>query len=245
MSDLLYEDILEEAKQAFISGNYKVAEPILQQMLLKGTRNPEVFQMLATIFYDKGQFNKAIKTFKRALEIDPTYTDASVGLSIILNDLGRYDEGKKIFEDARALLDKRKGTQDPFINEKLASKHEELADLYFQYQRFSESLEQLLKAQKLSSRRAEISIRIADCFIQLNEPHKAVKEYKNLIREFPQFNQARLKLGALYYNNNQLAEATEQWENILIRDPHHPEALKYLKMAQTVGMTSLSKDNYV
>lgn len=87
-------DLLEEARRSFIDGNYKVAEPILQQLIFKNTKNPEVYQMLATIFYDQGKFTKAIQTFKRALEIDPTYTDASVGLSIILNDLGKYEEGR-------------------------------------------------------------------------------------------------------------------------------------------------------
>src|SRR5688572_16695949 len=133
MADALFDEMFEEAKREFIQGNYLVAEPILNQLILRNTRNPEVFQMLATIYYDKGQFNKAIKTFRRALEIDPTYTDASVGLSIILNDLGRYDEGKQVFEEAKALLDKRKGQVDPWLEEKLASKHEEIADLYFQY----------------------------------------------------------------------------------------------------------------
>jgi tetratricopeptide (TPR) repeat protein len=240
MNDLLQDDVFVEAKEAFIAGNYKVAEPVLQQMLLRGTRNPEVFQMLATICYDKGQFNKAIKTFKRALEIDPTYTDASVGLSIILNDLGRYDEGKRVFEEARSIVNQRKGTQDPYVNEKLASKHEELADLYFQYSRFTESLEQLLKAQQLSARRAEISMRIAECFVKMEDVPKAVKTLQTILREFPQFNPARLKLGIVFYNGHQIAEATEQWENILIRDPKHTEAQRYLKMAQTVGTTSLS-----
>lgn len=233
------EDALSEAKNSFINGNYKVAEPILQQMVLQGSRNPEVFQMLATIFYDKGQFNKAIKTFKRALEINPTYTDASVGLSIILNDLGRYDEGKKVFDDARKLLDQRSGTADPYIDEKLASKHEELADMYFQYGRFNESLEQLLKAQKLSSRRAEISMRIADCFVKLSDTQKAIRTLQNILREYPQFNPARMKLGLIYYNNQNLAEATEQLENVLARDPQHAEAKKLLKMAQAVGITTL------
>ena len=240
------EGLIAQARSAFINGNNNSAEPILQQMVLQGARNPEVFQMLATIFYDKGQFNKAIKTFKRALEIDPTYTDASVGLSIILNDLGRYEEGKTVFEDAQSLLQKRTGHTDPIINEKLASKHEELADLYFQYQRYNESLEQLLKAQKLSSRRAEITMRISECFVQLGETQKAIRELKLLVREYPQFNPARLKLGVIFYNNHSIAEATEQWENVLIRDPRHPEALKYLKMAQAVGMTALDpKETYV
>lgn len=236
----LLDDVFSEAKDAFINGNYKISEPILHQMVLRGTRNPEVFQMLATIFYDKGQFNKAIKTFKRALEIDPTYTDASVGLSIILNDLGRYDEGKRIFEEARTILDKRKNASDPWVDEKIASKHEELADLYFQYNRFSECLEQLLKAQKLSSRKAEITIRISECFVKLGDVQKATRELKNLIKEYPQLVSARMKLAQIFYNNNNVAEAVEQWENVLIKDPKHPEALRCLKMANVAGITSLT-----
>jgi len=240
MNDHLFDDVFEEAKKSFIEGNYKVSEPILQQLIIQGSRNPEVFQMLATIMYDKGQFNKAIKTFKRALEIDPTYTDASVGLSIILNDLGRYDEGKKIFQDAKQILDQKKTSSDPYLEEKIASKHEELADLYFQCQRFNEALEQLLKAQMITSRKAEVTLRIADCFVKIGDLTKATRELKNLIRDYPHFNQARMKLGQIYYNNNNLAEATEQWENVLLRDPQHVEAQKHLKMAQTVGITTLS-----
>ncbi len=235
----LHDDMLSEARGYFIEGNYRMAEPILNQMLLQHTRNPEVYQMLATIFYDKGQFNKAIKTFKRALEIDPTYTDASVGLSIILNDLGKYDEGKQVFVEAQARLDKKSGQQDPFVDEKLASKHEELADLYFQYKRYNEALEQLFKAQKLSSRKAEITMRIAEVHVQLGNADRAIKDLKSLIREYPHLIPARLKLGVIYYNSNNIAEATEQWENILIRDPQHPEALRLLKMAQAAGITSI------
>lgn len=239
MNSLLKEDLLIEGRNHFINGNYKMAEPLLQQLILQGTRNPEVYQMLATIFYDKGQFSKAIKTFKRALEIDPTYTDASVGLSIILNDLGKYEEGRQIFSDAQDLLDKKTNKSDPFLDERLASKHEELGDLYYQYKRYNEALEQLLKALKLSTRRPELTMRVAEVYSQLGQYERAVKDLKNLIRDFPQLTTARLKLGLILYNNNRVAEAVDQWENILLRDPQHPEALRYIKMAQAAGITSL------
>jgi tetratricopeptide (TPR) repeat protein len=234
-----FDEVFEEAKKYFIEGDYQRSEPILNQLLLKNSRNPEIYQMLGTIFYDRGQFNKAIKTFKRALEIDPTYTDASVGLSIILNNIGRYEEGKKVFQDAQALLDKKSGKSDPYIDEKLSSKHEELADLYFQYKRYQEALEQLLKAQRLSSRKAEITMRIAEVYVKQGEIQKAIKDLRQLLKDYPQFLPARLKLGIIYYNANNLAEATEQWEAVLLRDPQHPEATKYLKMAQAAGITSL------
>jgi len=241
MRDHLYEDMMAEAKEAFIDGNYQVAEPILTQMILQNSRNQEVFQMLATIAYDKGQFNKAIKTFKRALEIDPTYTDASVGLSIILNDLGRYDEGKQVFQDAKNLLDRKNdGKMDPYIEEKLASKHEELADLYFQYKQFSEAADQLYKAHKLSTRKPELAMRISECHVQMGNIQRAVNDLKVLIREYPNFIPARMKLGIIFYNNNNLAEATEIWEGVLMRDPKHTEAAKYLRMAQAAGITELN-----
>lgn len=239
MSNTLVAEMLADARENFISGNYKVAEPLLNQLILQSTRNAEVFHMLATIFYDKGQFNKAIKTFKRALEIDPGYTDASVGLSIILNDLGRYEEGKQIFEEAQKLLDRKSGKMDTYVEEKLASKHEEIADIYFQYKCYNDALDQLFKAQKLTTRKAEISMRLAECFVKIGESDKAIKELKNIIKDFPQLTMARIKLGVIYYNLNNLAEATEQWESVLLRDPHHAEAIQYLKMANAAGITTL------
>lgn len=239
MADVTIQEMANEAKEQFINGNYKVAEPLLQQLILQSGQNPELHQMLATIYYDRGQFNKAIKTFKRALEIDPTYTDASVGLSIILNDLGRYEEGKKVFIEAQALLDRKKGKIDPYIEEKLATKHQELADLYFQYQRYTDALEQFYKAQKLSNRKVDFAFRIAECFVQMGDSPKAIKELRQIIKDYPQNIQARLKLGSIFYNQNNLADATEMWESILLREPHHAEAKRLLRMAQTASITAL------
>ncbi len=232
-------DLIEEARRSFIDGNYKVAEPILQQLIFNNTKNPEVYQMLATIYYDQGKFTKAIQTFKRALEIDPSYTDASVGLSIILNDLGKYEEGREVFEKAQKFLEERKLKKDPYIDEKLASKHEELADLYFQYKRFDESLEQLLKAENLSARKPEIQMRIAEVYIQIGNSERAIQGLRMLLKEYPQFTLAKMKLGQIYYNNNNIAAAVEQWESVLSKDPLHKEALRFLKMAQAAGITSL------
>ncbi|MCS6838772.1 MAG: tetratricopeptide repeat protein [Bdellovibrionaceae bacterium] len=233
------DELFREAKNAFVEGNYKLAEHLLNQLILNHSKNPEIFQMLATIYYDRGQFNKAIRTFKRALEIDPTYTDASIGLSIILNDLGRYEEGRQVFLEAEKILEHRKQQADPYLDEKLASKHEELADLYLQSRRPKEALEQLLKAQKLSARKAEISLRIADCYSQIGEDQRAIQTLKSLIKDYPNFLAARMKLGNLYYRLNQLVEATEMWESVLARDPNHKEAAQKIKMAQAVGVTDL------
>ncbi len=234
-----FNEILNEARERFVNGEYAVAEPLLQQILLTNNRIPEVFQMLATIYYDQGKFNKAIKTFKRALEIDPAYTDASIGLSIILNDLGRYDEGREVFQKAQHVLDEQKKNRDPYIEERLATKHIELGEMYFNYTRYEEALEQYLKAQKLSTRKAELTMKSVECFIRLGQTDRAMKELRALSQEFPQFLPARLRLGVVLYESNRIADAVEQWESILLRDPDNPEALRYLQLAQDAGVTTL------
>ncbi len=228
-------ELLETAREHFREGNYRVAESLLQQLLMSDARNPEVFHMMATIFYDQGKFNKAIKTFKRALEIDPTFTDASVGLSIILNDIGRYDEGKKVFIDAQNALAKKSTQADPYTQERLATKHDELGELYFQYRRYDEALEQYVRAIELSTRKAELKMKMIECMIKKSDETRATQELRLLVQDYPQFIPARLKLGLMYFNSRNTIEAIEQWENILLRDPDHPVALKYLQMAQETG----------
>lgn len=233
-------ELLETAREHFREGNYKVAENLLQQLLIANVKNPEVFHMMATIYYDQGKFNKAIKTFRRALEIDPGFTDASVGLSIILNDLGRYDEGKKVFFEAQAALAKKTNEPDAYSQEKLATKHDELGELYFQYKRFDEAIEQYQRALSLSSRKAELKMKMIECYIRKNDEARATKELRALVQEFPQFIPARLKLGLMFFNAKKTMEAVEQWESILMRDPEHPVALRYLQMAQESGSTLLA-----
>lgn len=221
----LSEEMMKEARQYFVEAKYKLAEPLLEQLLLQNIRNPEIYQMLATIYYDRGQFNKAIKTFKRALEIDPGYTDASVGLSIILNDLGRYEEGRKVFVEAREILDEKKKPSLGFLDESISKKHEELADLYAQSRQWTESLENLMKAQKLTPhRRRDLGVKIAESYSRVGESQKAIRELKEVLFLDASHTVARLKLAELLARNNRIKEAVDQWEAVLLKDPKNQEA---------------------
>lgn len=233
------QQLIDEARAAFIEGDYQTAEPILNQPTLINSKNPEVLQMLATIYYDQGKFNKAISTFKKALEIDPGYTDAAVGLSIILNDIGRYEDARKVFEDAKALLDQKKQAITPDINNIFSDKHAELADMYLQYKRYDESAEQYLRAISLTSNKVDLTLRLTECYVQAGQRDKAIRELKALLAVEPRLAAPRLKLGLILYNSHHIAEAVDQWENILRFEPKNQEALRYLKMAQAAGVTSL------
>jgi tetratricopeptide (TPR) repeat protein len=228
------DDLLTSAREYFRENNYSLAEPLLNQLILKNAKSPEVFQMLGTIYYDLGKFNKAIRAFRRALELEPSFTDASVGLSIILNDIGKYEEGRKVFEEARDLLNKQVTNEDPYLNEKFSIKHDELGEMYFHHGRFKEALDQYFKALSLSSRKPELTMKIVECFVRLDEGDKAVKELRGLIKDFSGFLSARVRLGKMLYDAGDVQGAIEQWEATTHRDPNHSEAQRLLRQAQAI-----------
>lgn len=232
-----FDDMLISAREYFNENKYSLAEPLLNQLILKNAKSPEIFQMLGTIYYDQGKFNKAIRAFKRALELDPAYTDASVGLSIILNDLGRYEEGRQVFEEARDVLRSKSTEEDPYLNEKFALKHDELGEMYQQHERLKEALDQFYKALNLTSRKPELTLKIVDCYVRMGEADRAIKELKDVLREYPGFVSARVRLGRLLYDANNITGAIDQWEAVLQKDPDHAEAKRLLR--QSEAMTDL------
>lgn len=233
------DDMLVSAREYFKENKYALAEPLLNQLILKNAKSPEVFHMLGTVYYDQGKFNKAIRAFRRALELEPTFTDASVGLSIILNDLGKYEEGRKVFEEARGLLDKQNSSEDPYINEKFSIKHDELGEMYFHHGRFKEALDQYYKALSLSTRKPELTMKLVECFNRLEDYDKAVKELRSLIKDFPGFLSARVRLGKLLYDTGDISGAVAQWEATTHRDPQHAEAQRLLRQAQAITQRPL------
>jgi tetratricopeptide (TPR) repeat protein len=232
-------DLLATARSYFREGKYNLTEPILNQMILQNEKSAEVFHMLGTIFYDQGKFNKAIKAFQRALELDPLFTDASVGLSIILNDLGRYEEAQKVFEDAQTLLQRKGLSEDKYVNEKLASKHDELGEMYFHHSQFAQAKEQYEKAVALSNRKAELSMKLVECHLKLGQHDFALGILKDLQRQFPEFTTARLKMGQVYYETGHVPEAVEAWESIGSNDPLYREAQRLLRQVQAIEVTSM------
>lgn len=234
-------DLLDTARSFFRDNIYNRAEPILQQLAVGGQGSPaeqaEVWHMLAVILYDRGRFTKAIKTFRKALEIDPTFTDASVGLSIILNDLGRYEEGRKVFLDAQAALDKKNFDQDSVLKERLASKHYELADMYASHKKWDDAIEQYRQALQILPRKVEIRLKVVDAYLGKGEIGIAFKEIRHLVTEQPSSAAARLKFGLMLFQAKRVADAIDQWETVLLRDPDHPQAKEYLRMAREADET--------
>lgn len=231
------------AKDLFNSKNYNEAQKYLSDIIEDDPDCSEAYFLLANIFHIKGEIGKAIKAFTRVLDLDPNYTDAAVSLSVLYNDIGKYEAAKEVFDKANEKVtgqNRTEGVQDIHINKKFSARHFELAEMYLSYNRYDEALFEYNKALALNSENLDIRIKIAKVYAKKGFKSKAFDELKKVKNEFPGFIPARLSLGVMYYGNGNVIEAQNEWQKILAKDPFNNEAQMYLNLAKTATETSLS-----
>ena len=242
MENLKLNDLLKKAKEAFQKNDLKTASLILNEVIEQNPNSTEGFFHLANVFHVRGELGKAIKAFQRVLELDPHHTDAAISLSVIYNDIGKYEEAKAIFEKANSQVKSthQQGLSDPHLNRKFSLKHYELAEMYATYNRADEALFEYNKAATLDPDNLEIRIKIAKAYTKKGFISKAFDELKRLKTEHPGYMPARIALGLLYYGNGNVIEAQAEWQNVIGREPNHPEAIMYLNLSRTASETTVS-----
>lgn len=232
-------DLLKKAKDAYQKNDYKTASLFLNEIIENNPNATEAYFLMANVFHVRGELGKAIKAFSRVLELDPHHTDAAISLSVIYNDIGKYEEAKAIFEKANTQVknSQTNGVTDPHLNKKFSLKHYELAEMYVSYGRADEALFEYNKAATLDPDNLEIRIKIAKAYTKKGFTSKAFDELKRLKNEHPGYMPARIAMGLLYYGSGNILEAQSEWQNVLSREPNHPEAIMYMQLSRSASET--------
>lgn len=242
LENLKLNDLLKKAKDAFQRNDLKTASLFLNEVIDQNPNATEAFFYLANVFHLRGELGKAIKGFQRVLELDPHHTDAAISLSVIYNDIGKYEEAKAIFEKANNQVKntQQQGLSDPHLNKKFSLKHYEIAEMYASYGRCDEALFEYNKAVTLDPDNLEIRIKVAKAYTKKGFISKAFEELKRLKTEHPGYMPVRIALGLLYYGNGNIIDAQTEWQNVLGREPNHPEATMYVSLSKGANETTLS-----
>jgi tetratricopeptide (TPR) repeat protein len=241
LENIKLNDMLKKAKDAFQRNDFKLASLLLNEIIENQPNSSEAYFYLANIFHLRGEIGKAIKAFQKVLELDPHHTDASISLSVIYNDIGKYEEAKVIFDKANGQIKNshQQGLSDPHLNKKFSLKHYELAEMYVSYGRSDEALFEYNKAVNLDPDNLEIRIKVAKAYTKKGFISKAFDELKKLKTEHPGYMPARIALGLLYYGNGNIIEAQAEWQGVLNKEPNNQEAGMYISLSRSATETNL------
>ena len=225
-----------QIQDLLIRRDFVQAEKLIQQKVRLEPDNPDAYYLQGVLYYLQGKLGQTVENLRRSLALDPRHTDAAICLSVLFNDIGKYDDAKKVFEQAnQSVVHKRVG-DDLNVDRKFAVKHLELADLYFRYRRYDESIEEYSKAALLDTTTLEIRIRRAKAFAKKGFLTRAMQELQQLKNENPDFIAARIQLGLLHYSQGNILDAELEWESVMEIEPAHREARAYLEMAKQARM---------
>jgi tetratricopeptide (TPR) repeat protein len=221
---------VQEIQKKIQTRNYPDAEKLIEDGLILEPDNSDYFYLRGLLRSYQGRLVDSIEDLRKALYHDPKHTDAAICLSVILNDIGRYDEAKKIFEQANQSVFLKQIGDDVQIDRRFAVKHFEVGDLYFRYRRFDEAIEEYNKAILLDPQSTDIRVKRAKAFAKKGFITRAIQELQQLKAERPTDLMVRIQLGLLHYSQSNLLDAEIEWESVLEQDPVHREATAYLDL---------------
>lgn len=218
----------QEIEKALNRREFNKAEELIFEELNHNPESADAHYWLGVSSHFQGRIGQAIEHLKKSLHLNPNHTDAAICLSVLLNDIGRYQDAKQVFGLANQSVLQTSNHDEFGVNRKFALKHLELGDLYFRYRRHDEALEEYSKAFSLEPRDLEIRLKIAKTYAKKGFASRALQELQQMKHEEPKYIPARVQLGLIYLQQNQPLDAELEWEQVLEIDPRNSEVREHL-----------------
>src|SRR5258706_5413189 len=136
-------------REHYHNKDYEKAEYLLRQVADKADQYADVHHMLGVITHSRGDFGEAERHFERAVHINPNYTEAQLNLMVTYNDLGKYEQARKIYAEMRNRGEGAGRELDPFAKGKIANMHADLSTAYQDVGMTVEAVSQLEQATAL------------------------------------------------------------------------------------------------
>lgn len=222
----------ELGKKAFDEKSYTEAQIYLEEVLREKDNFADVYNMLGYIYYAASRRNDAIECFEKALQINPNYTEVSLNLAVIYNEMGEFDKAQGVYAKAKE-AGKSSSTSylDPFAKGKLANMHAEIGTIYQTLGFYREAVDEYKKAIALRPTFVDIKNKLGTAYRDMRDYSKAIKEFEEAVTINPEYAPVRINLGITYYAMGQIEKAKAEWLKVLHNNPNDTKAQMYLNLA--------------
>lgn len=154
---------LNDFRAALFAADFQLAENIGLSQLQQIGEKADWLNELGILYLMKGDLPEALRFFDRAILADANFIEAQFNASIILSDLGFYDEASQRFKDAC----QREGIL-------LAQKHYDMCLFYQSVRKYPEAIEEIQKSL-LQCKSHDYFIELARIYIELQNFTEALK----------------------------------------------------------------------
>ncbi len=221
------------ASVLFQEGKYEEAEPILTRLMAYRPQGfPDIFNKLGFIYQWRGDLPKAAEHFRKALELNPRYTEAALNLAVTLIEMGEYEQARTTFSNAAKQIQSETASLDPYIRGKMANEHARLGDYYYALGLYDEALEEYRKALRMRPNLVDIVTKIGIALREKGELDEAIRMFMTAKEIHPKYSQAIIHLGITYYIKGFFSLAKSEWASLQDVTPQGHSAALYFALAQ-------------
>lgn len=228
----MIQELVQLGKQCFENKDYINAERYLRKVLKTNNQFADIHHLLGIICHLEGKFESAIEAFEAALKINPHYTEALLNLAVLYNDLGRFQEAKRLYAQIKKKEDGKPKDIEPVLKGKLSNMHADLGDVYRSIGLYDHAKEEYQKALAFGPGYVDIRTKLGIVLREKGDENASLKELKKVSEEKPSYLLAKIQLGITYYSMGKLADAKKEWEEVLKKDPKNESAKTYLKLGE-------------
>jgi len=232
------DELYKHGMEAFEKKDYPQAEHLFLEILGTHPQFADIQNKMGIIYHQTNRPELAAKSFEKALEMNPGYTEASLNLAITYSDQGKYEKAREVFERAAHFRDAAPGETsstshiDPFIKGKLSDEHLRLGNMYYDLRLLDDAIDEYQKALRLSPNFADIITQLGIALRDKGRYDEAIKEFNRAKECNPKYIPARLHLGVTYYSQGFYGLAEEEWREALVFDPKSSAVRTYLNFVK-------------
>ena len=169
--------------------------------------------------------------FQKALKINPNYTEALLNLTVLYNDLGKYEEAKKLYSH----LKKKSGKQhdiEPVLKGKLSNLHAEIGDIYRSISLYPFAICEYEKALELNPAYLDIRTKLGQALRENGDLTRSKNELEQVVKANTHFGPGKVQLGVTLYCVDKVGEARKLWKQVIDKNPENEFAKMYLKLSE-------------
>ena len=229
--------LLARGRDFFQANQYDKAEKALTPLARDRLPFADVYAMLGAINYQRGRLLEARGHFEEALRLNPAYTEAALNLAVTYNDLGKYEESKRVYQRMLSTRNSRPGSGpesvDPFIKAQIANMHADVGMAYEQAGLPDEAALEYRRALALCPTFVDIRTRLGVSLRAAGNMTAAEREFIKAKKDHPNLMAPRLQLGMTYYTAGRRTDAAREWREVLAMEPENKFAKLYLRLVVT------------
>ena len=201
----------------FRGENDKVLE-LSKKDIEENPEDPHSWTLRGVMLLEVGKALQARKSFERAMELDPFFSEAYIGLARVSMSEDKEEEAIMLLEKA---ID---------INSKNQKAYIFVTPLYSKKGLLKDALISAQKAVDLNPYNYNALINLGSVYLQTGQAYEGTVQYLKAAKLYPEKPLAYYNLGSVFYYSGNEKEA-EKWINkALIADPGYDPAVKVMKL---------------